>query len=132
MQGVQDLQLMELATRGRKGFLNGLNRCITKDAGLGHMAVYEFQRRKAEGVGLFAPEKGGSYAILNERPMRPEILDYCIQDVKYLPNLWMRYDKKMSPQWRSRVSSATLARVQLAKDPGFNSNIGRAMAVGPW
>lgn len=132
VQGVHDLQLMELATRvGSRRHVNGLARCITNDAGLNRDALAEFEKKKKQGRDLFIPGKGGSLDIFGERPMVPEILDYCVQDVKYLPLLWRGYDARLSAYWRDRITSATLARVKLSKDPNFDSS-GRHMALGPW
>lgn len=132
VQGVHDLQLMELATRlGNRRHVNGLTRCIVNDAGLDRAATAEFEKKKKQGMDLFLPGKGGSWDVFSERPMEPEILDYCVQDVKYLPLLWREYNGRLSAYWRGRVTSATLARVKLSKDPNFEGR-GRHMALGPW
>lgn len=129
MQGVQDIQLMELARRSGV-YVNGLARCVEMDAGLSKSAAEAFQKKKQEGASLFVPSKGGSWEAFRERPMKTQLLDYCVQDVQYLPVLWQRY-KVVDDYWRSRIESATLERVKLSKDPGFNLS-GPGMARGPW
>lgn len=129
IQGVQDIQLMELARRPGI-YVNGLARCIEKDAGLNWSAAEAFRKTKDEGIKLFMPSKGGSYAVFCERPMKTKILDYCVQDVKYLPTLWQRY-KTTDDYLQRRIESATLERIKLSKDPKF-SRKGSNMAMGPW
>lgn len=129
IQGVQDIQLMELARRPGL-YVNGLVRCIERDAGLNASGVEAFQRKKREGSNLFLPDKGGSWEALRERPMKAKILDYCVQDVKHLPVLWQRY-KATDRYWQSRIESAVLERIKLSKDPGFDRTR-LNMAMGPW
>jgi exonuclease 3'-5' domain-containing protein 1 len=132
MAGIWDLQLMELATRpGRKQCVNGLARCIRTDAGLRWNQVREFEARKQMGLKLFAPEKGGSYEVFNERPVRPEIVEYCVQDVEFLPVLWGKYKTKLTAHWMRKLETATAERLAMAKSPSFMPN-GRNMALGPW
>ncbi|KAF8539776.1 ribonuclease H-like domain-containing protein [Trichophaea hybrida] len=132
LQGVWDLQLMELATRpGRKQCVNGLARCIRTDAGMGWNEVREFEARKQQGLELFAPEKGGSYEVFNERPVKKEIVEYCVQDVEFLPKLWMAYKKRLTPGWARKLESATEERLALARSKTFMPD-GRNMALGPW
>lgn len=129
MQGVHDIQLMELARRPGI-YVNGLTRCIESDAGLNSKAKEAFKRTKEEGAKLFMPFKGGSWAALCERPMKTQVREYCVHDVKYLPTLWQLY-KTTNNQWQRRIESATLDRIALSKDPKFSRN-GRDMAKGPW
>lgn len=94
LQGVVDLQLMELKTRTRsKRLLNGLARCLENLFAQSHMIVEaaEWRRAKQAGLQLFAPDRGGAYEVFNIRPMKQEIVDYCIQDVTFLPKLYDEY-----------------------------------------
>ncbi|KAL2201615.1 hypothetical protein CC79DRAFT_1345558 [Sarocladium strictum] len=95
LAGVQDLQLMELATRtfGRK-CVNRLARCIERDASLSFRESQRWKRCKEKGVLLFAPERGGE-----------------LSNVHFLPRLWKLYDSKLEQAWRARVSKATSERV---------------------
>jgi len=132
LAGTQDLQLMELATRmGRKRFVNGLAKCIEYDA---RMTVAEsrlWKATKEEGVKLFAPEKGGSYDVFNDRPLALVIMQYCVQDVEFLPKLWSVYNSKMSPTWSRKVAIAVVDRVKESQSSGYQPH-GRQKAIGPW
>lgn len=129
MQGIHDIQLMELARRPGL-YVNGLAKCIESDAGLNWSAKQAFKRTKEEGSKLFMPTKGGSWAILCERPIKTQIIEYCVHDVKHLPTLWRLY-KTTDNHSQRRIESATLDRIALSKDPKFDRN-GRNMALGPW
>ncbi|KAK3313022.1 ribonuclease H-like domain-containing protein [Apodospora peruviana] len=154
LQGIHDLQLMELATRAptlHRRHLNGLARCIERDL---HPSVLTSRERtawkaaKERGLNLFAPERGGSYAVFNERPLREEIRSYCVQDVQFLPRLWACYNdkfslvsslkmtaatgpgKRISDEWRERVLEESKARVALSQTVGYNGK-GKHMALAP-
>lgn len=117
LAGVQDLQLMELATRTfSKRTVNGLSRCIERDADLSASERISWMKTKNVGVRLFAPEKGGSYEVFNERPLRTEIMLYCAQDVQILPRLWAYYDRKLNAGWRKKLLAASEGQGQAVSD----------------
>ncbi|KAB5578303.1 hypothetical protein GE09DRAFT_1168934 [Coniochaeta sp. 2T2.1] len=126
-----DLQLMELATRrfGRK-CVNGLSKCIEHDTPMGSNERITWKATKDKGLTLFAPERGGSYEVFNERPLSEEIRLYCVQDVKFLPQLWSLYNRQMTETWKARVLEASRDRVALSQTPGFCGK-GRHMALAP-
>lgn len=132
LAGIHDLQLMEIAKRplGRKTFVSGLGKCIEYDANLSLSETVAFKANKEKGARLFKPHLGSSFKVFNERPLRREIQEYCIQDVKYLPRLWSIYYQKLTPAWRSRVFEATKARVAESQGPNFNG-VGMHMAIPP-
>ena len=75
VDGIKDLQLMELATRkDSKDFVAGLAKCIEKDSPVSTAVKVEWQRTKEGASRLYDPKKGGRYEIFNERPMRSEIV----------------------------------------------------------
>lgn len=89
LAGVHDLQLMELASRQYgKRCLNGLGRCIEHDAGLSWADQRAWKKTKDAGVQLFSPQKGGSYAVFDVRPLPAELEAYCAQDVTFMPALY--------------------------------------------
>lgn len=113
LQGVHDLQLLEVATRQHsKKTVTGLAKCITQDAQLTEEAIAVWKATKQKGVSLFAPENGGSYEVFNARPMLQDIIDYCTQDVVYLPVLWENYNKKISAKWMKKVQHETYERIR--------------------
>ncbi|KAK7751866.1 hypothetical protein SLS62_006167 [Diatrype stigma] len=132
LAGMHDLQLMELGKRnlGGKRFVNGLGKCIEYDAGLTLFEKAAWKSSKEIGFNLFAPERGGSYAVFNERPLRKEVEEYCIQDAVYLPRLWSKYNEMLTPAWKDRVLEATKARLVMSQDMTYVGN-GPNRANGP-
>lgn len=151
LAGIIDLQLMEVASRSRsKTHLKGLGNCIMHDLGLGKDEKQCVEAIKAKGILLFAPDKGGSYAVFNQRPMTEEIVEYCVQDVVYLPKLFDKYNGKLGNTvcldatssvlldatgsqdiWAYRVIEASADRVALSQWEGFD-NKRMDMKKGPW
>ncbi|XWX02354.1 hypothetical protein V2A60_010391 [Cordyceps javanica] len=131
LRGVEDLQLMELATRSsRKRFVSGLAKCIELDAPLAAGEKQKLVECKKAGQLLFAPEKGGSYEVFNTRPLAGEIVRYCVNDVCILPRLWKHYNGKMGQKWRRKMLASSAKRVDLSHSPFFCGK-GRHMAEGP-
>ncbi|EMR64753.1 putative 3 -5 exonuclease protein [Eutypa lata UCREL1] len=132
LAGVQDLQLMELATRpfASKKFVCGLGKCVERDVPMTFPEMTAWKADKEKGVSLFDPKRGGSYKVFSERPLRKEIQEYCIQDAKYLPHLWSNYDKKLTPTWKINVCEATKARVAESQTQSFDPD-GKHMAMAP-
>ncbi|KAL2168304.1 hypothetical protein VTG60DRAFT_169 [Thermothelomyces hinnuleus] len=138
LEGVVDLQLMELATRPAPAvrppnvFVSGLAKCIERDGVLAPAERVAWAAAKDRGRRLFAPELGGTYSVFNERPLSEEVWLYCIQDVRFLPRLWALYDARLrrKPGWEHKVRDAARDRVALSQMPGFNGN-GRHMALPP-
>lgn len=120
LAGVEDLQLMEIATRqGPKRFLNGLSRCIERDCPMTFQDEKEWRSVKENGRKMFAPECGGSYEVFNERPMAEPMVRYCIQDVQLLGKLWRIYDRKLTSGWRVKVKAATVERIRYSQGPVY-------------
>lgn len=132
MQCLQDVQLLECATRSsRKIYVKGLATCIEEDKPLTPTARNTFKATKQIGRALFATEQGGSYEVFNERPLRKEIMDYCTQDVVYLPLLWKIYTNKISTDWALRFEKETLQRLLMAQDPSTDPD-GLGKTMSPW
>lgn len=122
---------MELATRlFSRRCVNGLSKCIERDAPLSYADRADWVQKKNLGTRLFAPEKGGCYEVFNKRPMDEDILRYCANDVQILPRLWTYYNAKMSKFWIEKVLEASEARIRLSQSLSFNGK-GRHMALGP-
>jgi exonuclease 3'-5' domain-containing protein 1 len=115
LAGIQDIQLMELATRNfSKRCVNGLSKCIERDLPLNAGERETWKRAKERGLELFAPERGGSYEVFNARPLPKEIKLYCIQDGQFMPRLWLQYDFKLTLVWARKVQQATKDMVFLS------------------
>ena len=132
IQGVQDVQLLEVATRSySKNRVTGLAMCIEKDAQLTPEAAAAWKATKRKGRSKFAPEHGGSYKVFNVRPMLQDIIDFCTQDVVYLPLLWKIYTRKISVQWTRKVQDKTFERIQMSHEASYEPN-GRDKVWTPW
>lgn len=132
LAGIQDIQLLENAARPyNRRCVNGLGKCIEKNATMTSSQRSDWQTVKEQGRKLFAPERGGSYEVFNTRPLAEELRKYCIQDVLFLPGLWSTYSAKVSAAWAEKVRLETLARVSLSQTASYNGK-GRHMALGPW
>uniref|UniRef100_A0A8H7N072 3'-5' exonuclease domain-containing protein n=1 Tax=Bionectria ochroleuca TaxID=29856 RepID=A0A8H7N072_BIOOC len=131
LAGIQDLQLMELATRTfARRHVNGLAKCIERDGRLSVTESNDWKECKEKGVRLFAPEHGGSYKVFNERPLPKEIVRYCIQDVHFLPRLWTFYNRKLTSKWWQRVKVASTERVAQSQSTSYVGH-GRQKALAP-
>ncbi|KAJ5656527.1 hypothetical protein N7507_008477 [Penicillium longicatenatum] len=131
LDGIQDLQLMELATRkySRK-YVSGLGKCIERDAPMTSRERANWKHIKDTGRNLFAPELGGSYEVFNTRPLPDRMVHHCAQDVRFLPKLLGRYHQAMTPAWAAKVEREVRNRIELSQSATFNSK-GRHMALGP-
>ena len=121
LANVHDIQLMELATRSySRKFVKGLLKCIEEDLQLTSIENKTWKANKEKGRNLFAPERGGNYAVFNERPMARDLILHCTQDVQYLPKLWAYYQSKLGTGWARKVETATEDRVLLSQTSSYN------------
>ncbi|KAL3466891.1 ribonuclease H-like domain-containing protein [Aspergillus heterothallicus] len=131
LAGIVDIQLFELATRGGpRRLVNGLARCIERDAGLSWTETAEWRNTKENGRKLFAPERGGSYEVFNARPLSEDIIKYCAQDVRILPNLLTIYNSKLRGGWKEKIEAATRDRIDVCLQARY-TGVGRHMAQAP-
>jgi exonuclease 3'-5' domain-containing protein 1 len=136
LQGVEDIQLMESATRktttSRK-FLNGLKQCVEdmepSNTGRNQLAGWKLAKRKGEQ--LFKAELGGSYNVFNIRPLPGDIISYCTGDVNYLPELRDRFWAGRTNQWRELVVEETKKRIAASQKPEYQP-YGKHRAIAPW
>ncbi|KAI9715966.1 MAG: hypothetical protein M1812_005600 [Candelaria pacifica] len=132
LAGVEDIQLLEIASRSfNRQRINGLARCIERDAQMTRSERSDWLVTKNEGRNLFDPKQGGSYEVFNIRPMKNSIRKYCIQDVLFLPQLWSTYTKKISPRWATLVRDETIARVALSRKAEDDEK-GMQTTLSPW
>ena len=130
--GVYDIQLLEVATRSySKDRVAGLSKCIEKDAQLTPEASAVWKATKQNGLLRFAPELGGSYEVFNSRPMLQDIVDYCTQDVVYLPGLWEIYTQKISAKWMRKVQDKTCERILDSQKASYEPH-SRNKTFSPW
>lgn len=132
LQAVHDVQLLELATYPylRKR-VHGLGACIERDAQLAPQDLAVWKATKHRGHLYFVPEHGGSYEVFNFRPMLQDIVDYCTQDVVYLPVLWEIYTQKLSAKWMKKVLRESRERIVASQKASYEPE-GRHKALSPW
>lgn len=131
LAGVHDIQLMELATRSfPRQYVRGLQKCIEYDAGLTSAENRVWTATKEKGMKHFLPDKGGRYEVFNERPLAEDLVQYCVQDVQFLPRLWAWYHSLLSPSWAGRVRAEEEARVLASQSVGYRGH-GRHKALAP-
>ncbi|KAL8823508.1 MAG: hypothetical protein Q9191_005794 [Dirinaria sp. TL-2023a] len=132
LQCVHDIQLLELATRSwPRDWLVGLGYCIQKDARLQASEIQLWKATKERGKVLFAEDHGGSYEIFNHRPIIPDIILYCAQDVEFLPVLWDVYSHRIGAKWLRRVQEETTKRLLMSKDATYDPH-GKDKVLSPW
>lgn len=133
LAGVYDLQLLELAVRLSRGarvrFLSGLKAAITTHT----TPPRGWARTKDAGHALFAPERGGAYAVFERRPLGAVLEAYCAQDVALLFALERGMRGAMGPvgrDWEARIGAESRVRVARSKEPGYNGK-GKDQARAP-
>ncbi|KAL8909816.1 MAG: hypothetical protein Q9171_004873 [Xanthocarpia ochracea] len=132
LQGVCDLQLMEVASRrDSKKKVVGLAHCIQEDSGLHQDAKAAWKYTKQSGLRLFAPKHGGSYQVFNIRPILQEIIDYCTKDVVYMPVLYNFYLKRLDTRWATRVADESTKRVAMAQTATYDP-FAKDKTESPW
>lgn len=127
VDGIKDLQLMKLATQtGLQEFVAGLATCIKQKSPISATAKAEWCAVKEHDHHLFASEKGGLYGVFDERPLMPEIIKYCKQDVALLPGLYSVYNVKLwQPEqafWQVHVRKETKAQIKLSQSFEYDGN----------
>nr|KAK5449237.1 hypothetical protein LTR18_002326 [Exophiala xenobiotica] len=126
-----DSQLLEFATRRVRGkFVKGLTKCISEDNTLSWTQSHQWREDKEAGRKSFAPERRGRYEVFLQRPLPPEIVLYCTQDVLYMPRLLLSYARRLQPGLAFQIQSETVNRILLSQSPHFNGE-GKHMAIGP-
>ncbi|CAN9120446.1 unnamed protein product [Alternaria sp. RS040] len=131
LQGVEDVQLMESATRettasGR--YLNGLKKCVEKSmAGGSAQHRVDWLKDKNAGERLLEAD----HKVFNERPIPTPIIAYCEGDVQCLPQLRNGLVLGRSQQWHDLVLDETKKRVASTHAPGYQPH-GKDRALAPW
>ena len=135
---IHDIQLMELATttRASREYLLGLSKAIDYNSSRLNITPKQMQvcrTIKETGLNLFAPERGGRYAVFEERPLRQAIKDYCVQDVVHMPGLWKLYGSRMAEGgfWWTMAVEGAASRVEESHQAGYRPN-GEHKRYGPW
>ncbi|KAH7386051.1 exonuclease [Pyrenochaeta sp. MPI-SDFR-AT-0127] len=127
------IQLMENAARPtyQRRNVNGLDRCIAYDAPITPIQRRDWKLAKDKGRQLFLPTNNGSYEVFNQRPLSPDIVQYCIIDVQFLPSLRNLYWERLNSIWKAKVAEETIKRVQESQSPHYQPNA-ENKKFGPW
>jgi exonuclease 3'-5' domain-containing protein 1 len=136
VDAIIDVQLLELAMRDHSvDFVAGAAKYIQKDSTASAAVKLSWQRTKERVSRLYDPYKGGNFDVFNGRPLKPEILRYCKQDVELLPSLWEVYSSKLRLPgmacWRQMVRQATQERIKLSKSKNYDGQA-KSKVCGPW
>ncbi|RDK41191.1 hypothetical protein M752DRAFT_267480 [Aspergillus phoenicis ATCC 13157] len=106
LAGIYDLEVMEVGTRARPGkYLAGLAKCISRDVPMTPFEKANWRATKERGKTLFSLQHGGSYEVINARPLSKEVVEYCVQDVQFLPRLWQTYSRALTPTLRQKAQA---------------------------
>lgn len=127
---------MKLVTRkGLKDFLAERAKFIEQDCHISNAAQTEWQRTQETTSRLYDPQNRGRYEIFNERPIRPEIVQYCARKVARLPGLYNFYNAKLNLPggrfWQVQMEDATKDWIKLSQLPGYDKDT-QTKARGPW
>ncbi|KAK4463494.1 ribonuclease H-like domain-containing protein [Cladorrhinum samala] len=126
LSGVIDIQLLENASRfGDKTYLNGLERAVRQSLALGRVELDRFTASKRETTSLMSSN------VFDIRPMDPKTVQYCTNDVVYLPALHQFYLRRLSPAWLEKAKLESLRRVEVAHSPGYEPR-SPSKRLGPW
>ncbi|KAG6024250.1 hypothetical protein E4U19_003872 [Claviceps sp. Clav32 group G5] len=132
LQGIQDLQLMELASRGKdRKHVRGLNICLEKDGSMCRADRVKWDELQRKTTRLIESREGCRCGVFYERPLREGILEYCAGNVAFLPGLYNAYERKLNPAWRELIRSATEDRIRHSQSVAYEP-FGRAQDLGPW
>lgn len=136
LQGVEDVQLMESATRkttASRKFLSGLAKCVEKNVSMffDGSGLASWKLAKEKGERLFKAEHGGSYDVFNQRPVTEDIISYCVGDVQYLPELRDRFWTEQVDRWQDLVGEESKKRVSASQGSDYQPH-GPDKAIAPW
>lgn len=125
LKGVVDLQPLENASRvSSKLLLNGLQRAIKDYLVLSWKEKQQFDRIKDEVKKLMDKN------VFGARPMLASTLEYCTNDVKYLPQLKDVYLKRISKTWLEKAMKESAKRVEEVKKEKYDPK-NKDKALGP-
>ncbi|CAG1988028.1 unnamed protein product [Fusarium graminearum] len=69
--------------------------------------------------------------IFTRRPLDAKTIQYCVNDVLYLPALYSAYAKRTDGQWMKKVMDESERRVVDACGPSYEPQ-SKARKLGPW
>jgi exonuclease 3'-5' domain-containing protein 1 len=94
LQGVQDIQLMQNASR-QWGKLKVLSQCIRRDSRLTTQQKNDWAKLHMMGPTTLDTTRGGTYEIHPTRPLSANTIKYCVNEVLHLPELHRIYLRRL-------------------------------------
>lgn len=126
LTGVVDIQLLENASRvGDKTYLCGLDKAIQFDLKLGFMELNRWIRSKKEFRSLMSTN------VFTTRPVEAKTVQYCTNDVIYLPDLHAIYLRRISDDWLAKAKEESSRRVSEAHSLAYEPQ-SPMKTLGPW
>jgi exonuclease 3'-5' domain-containing protein 1 len=124
--GITDLQLLENASRSDdKTYVRGLGKCVQNDLKLGFMKTNHWLRMKQNIKKVMHTD------IFSIRPMDPKTIEYCQNDIIYLPALREIYMARIKPEWLTKAKEESEHRVTQARSPEYDPQ-SEGKKLGPW
>ncbi|KAH8742804.1 ribonuclease H-like domain-containing protein [Diaporthe sp. PMI_573] len=126
LAGVIDIQLLENASRiGDKTYLCGLEKAIRLDMKLGFTELNRWTSSKREIKSLMSAN------VFTIRPVEAKTVQYCTDDVIYLPALHDFYLRRISSDWLAKAEEESTRRVDEAHAPTYEPQ-SATKTLGPW
>ncbi|EFR01940.1 hypothetical protein MGYG_04941 [Nannizzia gypsea CBS 118893] len=126
MGGVEDIQLMEWATReGPRKYVKMLSTCVQDDSFLSIEDKARWKFNDESGKELFWPERSSemSHKRLKWDTLPAEIKDHCADSVMVLPGLFNVYATRPEQKgsfWSPNLRAAINTRLSYTKEKGFD------------
>jgi exonuclease 3'-5' domain-containing protein 1 len=92
-------------------YLKGLEKCLATSDILNAVQSKTMSELKQKGRELFVPQLGGSFAVWEQRPLHPELLEYAAVDVKYMIQM---KEKNEQEEFNAEISRITQERIHHA------------------
>ncbi|CZR53767.1 uncharacterized protein PAC_03648 [Phialocephala subalpina] len=108
LKGIIDLQLLELGSRSGPLYQKR-----------------HVRRRQEDRKPYVRSRERRSYAVFDARPLKEEMVVYCVQDVTFLPALLSVYTRKFANrgkamgEWKGKIERAILERVRDSQTAGY-------------
>jgi len=126
LANVIDIQLLENASRvDEKTYVHGLDKSVQYDLKPGFMELSRWLRTKNDVKNLMP------YNVFSKRPLDAKIIQYCVNDVIYLPALYTLYLTRMKGDWLTKALDESARRVVEAHGVGYEPQ-SESKKLGPW
>ncbi|KAK4222895.1 ribonuclease H-like domain-containing protein, partial [Podospora fimiseda] len=129
LAGITDIQLLENASRPRGNtYLFGLDKAMQIDLcpTLGYLKYTSWKNTKT-----WITRKLSDTDVFSVRPLDARTIEYCANDVTYLPALREVYMARIKPEWLEKAKDQSMRRVQEAQFAGYQPH-SPEKRKGPW